>query len=114
MFKQPLGPHRQHYFALDSATTGRVFSHVRLKTYPDGGLKRLRVYGRPTPSPLPVDTIPALPLTVEAFRPFGSVIQGFSLDTSAPTRARRSSFTGSRARGMGPRWMWRGRSRCMT
>lgn len=53
----------------------------------DGGLKRLRIYGHPTSplsTPLTPSSIPALPLTVEAFKPFGSVIQGFSLPTSAP------------------------------
>jgi allantoicase len=29
-------------------------------------------------------TLPALPLTVEAFAPYGQVIQGFSFDSSAP------------------------------
>ena len=31
-----------------------------------------------------IPTITALPLTPEAFKPYGQVIQGFSLDTSAP------------------------------
>jgi allantoicase len=60
----------------------------------DGGLKRLRIYGHPiasspSPSPqtasLPGDlTIPALPLTVESFKPYGDVIQGYSFKSSAP------------------------------
>ena len=95
MPKQALGPHRQHFFAVHPSVAGKLFSHVRLKTFPgmsplliqlmtDGGLKRLRIYGHPATSPLSINTIPALPLTVEAFKSFGSVIQGFSLDTSAP------------------------------
>lgn len=35
---------RHHYVEVDSA---RAFSHVRVNLYPDGGLARLRVYGRP-------------------------------------------------------------------
>lgn len=59
-------------------------------TYLDGGVKRLRVYGHPlAPSPNlapppDIPTMPALPLTVEAFKPYGHVIQGFSLPTSSP------------------------------
>ncbi|RXK38566.1 allantoicase [Tremella mesenterica] len=88
--RQPLGPHRQHFFDLErSIPSNAVFSHVRLSTYPDGGLKRLRAYGYPiAPSPPPLLSpklnVPALPLTVEAFKPYGAVLQGFSLPTSAP------------------------------
>lgn len=58
-------------------------------SFSDGGLKRLRIYGHPlSPSsqltaPTAI-TLPALPLTVEAFKPYGEVIQGFSLPHSAP------------------------------
>ena len=38
------GNHR-HYFELPA---GRVVSHLRVNLYPDGGLARLRAYGRPT------------------------------------------------------------------
>ena len=87
--KKPLGPHRQHYFDIErSVPAGTVFSHIRLSTYPDGGLKRLRAFGYPlaptTPAPSTKTTLKALPLTVEAFRPFGSVVQGFSFASSAP------------------------------
>lgn len=41
---QPLGPSAQHYFACASDS---VWSHLRLHIYPDGGIARLRVYGRP-------------------------------------------------------------------
>ena len=62
----------------------------------DGGLKRFRVYGHPFANTngkssalkaLPSAQVPiiaALPLTPEAFKPYGQVIQGFSLPTSAP------------------------------
>ncbi|MBV9488527.1 MAG: allantoicase [Verrucomicrobia bacterium] len=38
---------RHHYVNVSST---RAFSHVRLNLYPDGGLARLRVYGRPRAS----------------------------------------------------------------
>ncbi len=41
---QPLGPSAHHYF--DCADDG-VWSHLRLHIHPDGGIARLRVYGRP-------------------------------------------------------------------
>ena len=41
---QPLGPSAHHYFAC--ADDG-VWSHLRLHIYPDGGVARLRAYGRP-------------------------------------------------------------------
>jgi allantoicase len=41
---QPLGPSAHHFFAC--ADEG-VWSHLRLHIYPDGGVARLRVYGRP-------------------------------------------------------------------
>lgn len=41
---QPLGPSAHHYFA---CTSDAVWSHLRLHIYPDGGVARLRVYGRP-------------------------------------------------------------------
>lgn len=61
-------------------------------TFADGGLKRLRVFGYPAvPEPAAtasIDSLPPtlqlLPLTVEAFKPYGHVIQAFGLPTSAP------------------------------
>jgi allantoicase len=41
---QPLGPSAHHYLA---CTDEGVWSHLRLHIYPDGGVARLRVYGRP-------------------------------------------------------------------
>ncbi|KAI5479265.1 allantoicase [Pseudohyphozyma bogoriensis] len=61
MPRTKMGPHRHHYFQLSSPAT--PFTHVRLSIYPDGGVKRVRIYGRsavqfpsysalvPTPSP---------------------------------------------------------------
>ncbi|KAK6908360.1 allantoicase [Kwoniella mangroviensis CBS 8507] len=90
--KKPLGPHRQHFFDVEkSIGEGRVWSHVRYTVYPDGGSKRLRVYGYPlspsaslTPSASAKLNLPVLPLTYEAFEPYGQVIQGYSFPSSAP------------------------------
>jgi len=41
-----LGPDRSHVFADGLATVGPV-THVRLDIYPDGGVNRLRLFGRP-------------------------------------------------------------------
>lgn len=105
-----LGPHRQHYFQLENVEN-TVFTHVKMTIYPDGGVKRIRVIGLKadsvvvpspaavaaedasiplsiSPSTVPttpqVTTIPVLPLTPEAFSPFGQVIQGYSDLTAAP------------------------------
>ncbi|KAG8986046.1 Allantoicase, partial [Tulasnella sp. 427] len=40
-----LGPHRRHFFQLENVTD-KIYSHVRLTIYPDGGIKRIRVIGR--------------------------------------------------------------------
>jgi allantoicase len=42
-----LGPHRRHHFA---AADRGPFTHVRFNIYPDGGVSRLRLHGRPVPS----------------------------------------------------------------
>ncbi|HEV7307948.1 allantoicase [Ensifer sp.] len=41
---RPLGPNGRHFF---EARSDGVWSHVRLRIYPDGGVARLRVYGTP-------------------------------------------------------------------
>lgn len=41
--KAPLGPSSHHYF--ENADKGRVWTHLRLHIYPDGGVARLRVLG---------------------------------------------------------------------
>ena len=40
-----LGPHREHFFADELASLGPV-THVLLSIFPDGGVSRLRLYGR--------------------------------------------------------------------
>ncbi|WVQ72811.1 allantoicase [Cryptococcus sp. DSM 104548] len=90
--RTPLGAHRQHYLSLEpSIPATTVFSHIRYNIYPDGGSKRVRIFGHPL-DPTSPDArstseeliIPALPLTPETFKEYGEVIQGFSLSTSAP------------------------------
>lgn len=41
--KAPLGPGAHHFF--ENAEKGRVWTHLRLHIYPDGGVARLRVFG---------------------------------------------------------------------
>lgn len=41
-----LNGNAHHYRAIDAATRD-IYTHVRLNIYPDGGVARLRVYGRP-------------------------------------------------------------------
>ena len=106
-----LGPHREHYFQLESAGKS-AFTHVRLTIFPDGGVKRVRVFGSQVPilgdevvvhgfkhadtddrilGDMAVEEdhkgqrkIPALPLTPEAFSQYGQVIQSYTDITSAP------------------------------
>jgi allantoicase len=45
-----MGPDREHEFlpsSLDSVNFDRHITHVRVHIYPDGGLSRVRVYGKP-------------------------------------------------------------------
>jgi allantoicase len=109
--KVQLGPHREHYFQLESAGKG-AFTHVRLTIFPDGGVKRVRVFGSKVPilgkdvaihgfghadtgdgilgtvaveeGHISLRKIPALPLTPEAFAPYGQVIQSYPDIASAP------------------------------
>lgn len=39
------GPDAEHSYAIDTATTKKVYSHVLLTIIPDGGVKRVRVLG---------------------------------------------------------------------
>lgn len=41
-----LGPGKQHYYEVEEGARSRVFTHVRLIIFPDGGIKRLRIVGR--------------------------------------------------------------------
>jgi allantoicase len=115
-----LGPHKQHYFALENVK-GKVYTHVKLTIHPDGGVKRLRVIGTRagdanaagdaligTAAVGSVDTVTdtatatstlansfdaisssthavtVLPLTAEAFAPFGRVVQAYADPHGAP------------------------------
>lgn len=112
------GPNRRHYFQLENVEE-KVYTHVRVTIYPDGGLKRVRLVGRragevgegivppigavavdsaatnvvraevPLPhaaaqSAKPSKMIPIVPLTPEAFVPFGQVIQAYADHNSVP------------------------------
>ena len=47
--ERPLGPDRRE-FVHELAARG-PFTHVRLETFPDGGVARLRIYGEPDRTP---------------------------------------------------------------
>lgn len=103
--KVTLGPHRQHYFVLENVQ-GAIYSHIRATIYPDGGIKRIRVVGsqvdaltvgggaeKSTGVPNVVSSgdqagsiinVPVLPLTPEAFAPFGDVVQGYGDHAAVP------------------------------
>ncbi|KAJ7268746.1 allantoicase [Mycena haematopus] len=103
-----LGPHRQHYFQLENVE-GRHYTHVKVTIHPDGGIKRVRIFGTKTEgSPSTTKTkeqrefveaeaalpstvssanailVPVLPLTPEGFIPFGQVIQAYGDHNAAP------------------------------
>lgn len=53
---QKCGPaQRQAWKISGGGVQGKEFTHLRLKMYPDGGIARLKVYGRVTPPPLPAN-----------------------------------------------------------
>ncbi|KAJ9112719.1 hypothetical protein QFC22_006221 [Naganishia vaughanmartiniae] len=92
--KKKMGPHRQHFFPAENCK-GKPYTHVKLTIWPDGGLKRVRIMGYQASadesSALPASHqtrdilhVEALPLTYEAFLPYGRVIQAFSGPTAAP------------------------------
>ncbi|KAI9028109.1 ureidoglycolate hydrolase-domain-containing protein [Phycomyces nitens] len=79
------GPHGLFYF--DSLVPKTPFTHVKLIIIPDGGLKRVRLWGvpegakipaLPIKTPLDKPMLVAQPLTREDFAPFGDVIQASS------------------------------------
>lgn len=108
-----LGPHRRHFFQLET-NPADVFNHVKVTIYPDGGIKRVRIVGTRGVASQTTDTvvsreglvvtkaisiqdagkipygvtrpkiIPVLPLTHEAFAPYGQVIQAYGDHTAAP------------------------------
>ena len=45
MGRTPLQPHMRHTFEQEIAATGAV-THVRFNIFPDGGVGRLRLFGR--------------------------------------------------------------------
>lgn len=120
-----LGPHRRHFFQLDT-NAEQVFSHVKVTIYPDGGIKRVRIVGTRGESQTAatvvsgqglVDTaavsvcdvektargvtkaktIPVLPLTHEAFVPYGQVIQAYGDHAAAPPGTKITSANGGTA-----------------
>lgn len=42
--KSDLGPDRHHFFQVDDET---IYTHLRLNIFPDGGVARLRAFGKP-------------------------------------------------------------------
>ncbi|CAO3622860.1 unnamed protein product [Mucor hiemalis] len=81
------GPNGVFYF--NNAHTDKVFTHAKISIIPDGGFKRLRLYGIragaefPTlpivPPSKPKNAIVAEPLTSEGYAPYGDVIHtGFT------------------------------------
>lgn len=54
---QLCGPSQRQAWSLhDAGVRGQMFTHLRLKMYPDGGIARLRVYGSAVPPPAPTAT----------------------------------------------------------
>ncbi|POW11502.1 hypothetical protein PSTT_05244 [Puccinia striiformis] len=110
--KSKLGPHQQQSFQLSRPQ--EKFTHVRMTIYPDGGVKRIRLFGRRTETiddnaelSTPSDQvekeaipksagmektkkrIPILPLNRSAFEPYGAVIESH-LDSRASSNEIRS------------------------
>ncbi|MCG8612130.1 MAG: hypothetical protein MI864_16525, partial [Pseudomonadales bacterium] len=46
--RTPLKADREHLFIEDILNSDKPFTHIRLKMYPDGGISRLRLWGKPT------------------------------------------------------------------
>jgi allantoicase len=118
-----LGPHRRHFFQLENVQD-QDYSHVKLTIYPDGGIKRVRIIGHrmdgghesqtgfltssePRPTPLAVKSpsvqrramyIPVFPLTADAFKGFGQVIQAYADLAAAPRGMRVTAANGGTAR----------------
>lgn len=45
--KTKLGPHKQHFFNLTPLSDSNPITHVKVVIWPDGGIKRIRLMGRP-------------------------------------------------------------------
>ncbi|RIB03436.1 galactose-binding domain-like protein [Gigaspora rosea] len=93
--RSKLSAHKQHLFQL--SCTDKKFSHVWLTIFPDGGLKRLQIFGRrqlPSSTSLqspsiisqtsPEIVLTAEPLTYESFAPYGHVIASFKEPSVSP------------------------------
>ncbi|KAG9327235.1 hypothetical protein KVV02_002688 [Mortierella alpina] len=100
----PVKPHRQHFFDVpESVSSGLAISYVKVVMIPDGGIKRVRVYGSQSwpANPLPPTssigkrqplsdeptwnllTLDAEPITKEAFAPWGQIIEKPSYDPNS-------------------------------
>ncbi|KAF9435301.1 Allantoicase [Entomortierella beljakovae] len=100
----PVKPHKQHFFDVsESIAAGSAISAVKVIMIPDGGIKRVRVYGSQSwpANPLPESstigkrqllpdeytwnliTLQAQPITSEEFAPWGQVIELPSNDSNA-------------------------------
>ncbi|KAJ1952372.1 Allantoicase [Linderina pennispora] len=55
--KVNMNPGSHHYFVFEAPT--KVYTHLRLNNYPDGGIARLRVYGQVVPQTLVASTTEA-------------------------------------------------------
>lgn len=110
-----LGPGRIHSLDVIPSGKQRVATHVRLTMHPDGGIKRLRVYGRRAMelskaginlhSPAALAALPPLPrrtgergmphithaslLTPHGFAPYGRVVAEPTADYPAPGGVKR-------------------------
>ncbi|CAO3599101.1 unnamed protein product [Absidia cylindrospora] len=81
--KSKVGPNGLYYF--DTTHADKVFTHAKLSILPDGGLKRLRLYGVREGATLPIlpwtglatpkNVVIAQPLSSEAFTAYGDVIE---------------------------------------
>jgi len=119
-----LGPHRRHFFQLENVQD-RIYSHVKLTIYPDGGVKRVRIIGHRvdtadalraaflaasdevvpailTPKVRSMQRrptfIPVLPLTADAFEGFGQVIQAYADSSAAPRGTKITAANGATAK----------------
>lgn len=77
--KSPLKGDASHAFA--AAEPGRVFTHVRLNMFPDGGIARLRVHGSVTPNP---DFLTGLTVDLAALENGARVVECSDMFYSSP------------------------------
>ncbi|KAG0365358.1 galactose-binding domain-like protein [Gamsiella multidivaricata] len=91
----PVKPHKQHFFEIPGSVSSQAISTIKVVMIPDGGIKRVRVFGSQSwpANPIPADsligkhqplpdehtwnllTINAEPITKEAFAPWGQVVE---------------------------------------